>query len=107
MAHSCPPPFLFCSATVPDLSQATQLTHLNLSYNDLSGTLPAWLSTLPQLAAANLSYNNLHGKMPNAWCEGKAVYDVRGNIGLYGGCGRMHEPHTHVHAAGACESCTP
>ena len=37
------------SGTIPDLSSLTQLQNLNLGDNQLSGTIPDWLSSLTQL----------------------------------------------------------
>ena len=52
------------SGTIPDLSSLTSLTTLNLRDNQLSGTIPD-LSTLTQLQTLNLSANQLSGTIPD------------------------------------------
>ncbi|KAK2379013.1 receptor protein [Trifolium repens] len=46
------------------MSNLTHLTHLNLDHNDLSGTIPSCLFTLPSLEVIDLSSNNLSGPFP-------------------------------------------
>ena len=49
---------------VPDLSALTTLQDLNLSYNELTGSLPPFLATLHTLRNINLSVNHLSGEVP-------------------------------------------
>ncbi|PWA35550.1 Leucine-rich repeat-containing protein [Artemisia annua] len=42
----------------------THLTHLDLSFNSLNGTLPSWLFTSPSLESLHLSYNMFSGNVP-------------------------------------------
>ena len=50
----------------------TQLTHLDLSFNQLSGTLPTAWSALSVLTALNLQGNTLRSTIPSAWASGMA-----------------------------------
>ena len=62
---------LFCGrlqGTIhPDssLSNLTHLTFLDLSYNELNGTLPSWLFTSPSLDALILRNNMFSGNVPS------------------------------------------
>ncbi|PWA49554.1 Leucine-rich repeat-containing protein [Artemisia annua] len=46
------------------LFNLTHLTHLQLSYNRLNGTLPSWLFTSPSLESLSLSGNMFSGNVP-------------------------------------------
>ena len=52
------------SGTIPDLSSLTQLQTLNLGDNQLSGTIPDWLSSLTGLRDLSLRDNRLTGAIP-------------------------------------------
>ncbi|KAJ7517696.1 hypothetical protein O6H91_21G035700 [Diphasiastrum complanatum] len=50
-----------------DLGILTFLTHLNLSHNDLSGSMPVALSNCQGLVTLDLSYNFFNGGIPYHW----------------------------------------
>ncbi|EFJ06271.1 hypothetical protein SELMODRAFT_430849 [Selaginella moellendorffii] len=53
------------SGFIPDLGNLTQLTHLHLSFNNLTGTIPAYISSFDRLSRLFLGSNNLTGGLPN------------------------------------------
>ena len=53
------------NGTLPDLSAFTELQALELSYNNISGSIPATINNLTELVSLNLSYNSLGGGIPN------------------------------------------
>jgi Leucine-rich repeat (LRR) protein len=52
------------SGTIPDIGGLTELTTLNLGYNQLTGNIPASLNNLTQLTVLNLKINQLDGAIP-------------------------------------------
>jgi Leucine-rich repeat (LRR) protein len=61
------------------LGNLTQLSHLNLSHNSLSGPLPKGLfSSLNQLKVLDLSYNHLFGDI-SAWPASIQIVDISSN----------------------------
>ena len=62
--------------TIPDeLTNLKCLTHLNLSDNDLSGTIPDEISNLKFLTHLNLSKNKFRGSIPSTlWSIKKLKY---------------------------------
>ena len=52
------------SGTIPDLSSLTQLQNLYLGDNQLSGTIPDWLGSLTGLQKLSLRDNRLTGTIP-------------------------------------------
>jgi hypothetical protein len=56
---------------------------INLSYNDLSGTVPEFFAFLPELEQLDLSYNNLEGAVPTSGIfENTTAVVLNGNKGL-------------------------
>ncbi|KAJ7963382.1 Receptor kinase [Quillaja saponaria] len=54
-----------CGSISPSLINLTHLSHLNLSHNQFSGTLPTqFFSLLNHLQILDLSYNHFSGKLP-------------------------------------------
>ncbi|KAJ4968901.1 hypothetical protein NE237_015602 [Protea cynaroides] len=54
-------------ALSPSLSNLTQLSHLNLSHNSLTGSLsPSFLPSFVQLQTLDLSFNRLSGNLPTS-----------------------------------------
>jgi Leucine-rich repeat (LRR) protein len=63
----------------PSLGNLTQLSHLNLSHNSLSGLLPkGLLSSLNQLKVLDLSYNRLFGDIFD-WPASIQIVDISSN----------------------------
>jgi Leucine-rich repeat (LRR) protein len=52
----------------PDIFDLIRLVALNLSRNNLTGTLPSELGRLPDLKFADVSSTNLHGTVPEELC---------------------------------------
>ncbi len=53
------------TGSIPDLSNMTNLSHLYIYFNQLSGTIPSWLGNLPNLQVLALSRNDLTGEIPS------------------------------------------
>lgn len=59
---------------------------MNLSHNNLSGTIPKELETLPFLENLNLSFNNFEGQLPSmSVFTNTSVISIVGNGKLCGG----------------------
>jgi len=64
-AHGAEPTFYDISGTVPsEVGLLTQITHLYLNYNSISGTIPSQLG-LTQITDLQLQQNSLSGTMPS------------------------------------------
>ncbi|KAB1208291.1 Tyrosine-sulfated glycopeptide receptor 1 [Morella rubra] len=69
----------------PSFGNLSRLSHLNLSHNSLSGSLPiGFLSSFNQLKVLDLSYNSLSGDIsllfsPNGWPASIQIVDLSSN----------------------------
>lgn len=62
------------TGNLPFFPNSSHLVTLLLSENNLSGTIPDWLATLPALRWLHLSFNNFTGQIPNSF-GGTSVLD--------------------------------
>lgn len=54
------------NGTIPnELSKLTELSHLGMSYNDLSGAIPSFLFHLEKLTALHIEANDFNGTFPS------------------------------------------
>nr|CAD1821143.1 unnamed protein product [Ananas comosus var. bracteatus] len=74
------------SGTIPDLSGMSNLESLDLSHNHLIGAIPPSLSTLHFLSSFSVAYNNLSGKIPTGG-QFDTLNDPSNYIGNYYLCG--------------------
>ncbi|KAJ1257074.1 hypothetical protein BS78_K221300 [Paspalum vaginatum] len=88
------------------MDKLANLESLDISYNDLSGTIPQYFANFTYLTSLNLSFNKLHGPLP----EGGVFVNISlqslvGNMDLCGGasglrlppCQTNHRPTYHNH----------
>ncbi|KAH7548390.1 hypothetical protein JRO89_XS14G0113300 [Xanthoceras sorbifolium] len=69
------------------------MVELDLSRNNLSGTIPIDLDRLSVLKNLNLSYNNLEGEMPfKGGFSNRSVISIVGNKNLCGGIAELRLP---------------
>jgi len=69
------------------------LKTLNLSHNNLSGTIPIFLKDLSLLNKLDLSYNYLQGEIPtNGVFANATAVSLMDNWGLCGGVVDLHMP---------------
>lgn len=69
------------------------MTVLNLSHNNLTGTIPAALSNLEVLTQLDLSYNRLKGEVPTSGVlKNVTAVSLDGNWDLWGGVLELHMP---------------
>ncbi|KAH6766209.1 hypothetical protein C2S52_017192 [Perilla frutescens var. hirtella] len=71
---------------LPNFSQMQALVDIDLSKNNLTGEIPAFLGQLPNLRTLNLSYNDFSGVVPPSIRNNrKLAYDITGNPNLDSG----------------------
>ncbi|KAG6683273.1 hypothetical protein I3842_12G004500 [Carya illinoinensis] len=58
------------------ISKLKNLQFLSLSSNRITSSIPGWLSTLPRLSTIDLSYNLFSGEFPKKFCELQAFVSV-------------------------------
>ncbi|KAH1047212.1 hypothetical protein J1N35_037996 [Gossypium stocksii] len=65
----------------PGLGNLSEIRGLNLSHNNLTGAIPSTFSKLKQIESLDLSYNNLSGRIPSELTEmtALAVFSVAHN----------------------------
>ncbi|KAM3327881.1 hypothetical protein P3S68_033343 [Capsicum galapagoense] len=78
------------SGPIPQKLSTTPLQTLDLSYNNLSGNIPAWLGNISSLTSLALSKNHLKGHIPPDYCrlERLEVLDLSENnlVGVIPAC---------------------
>ncbi|PHT27632.1 hypothetical protein CQW23_32762 [Capsicum baccatum] len=78
------------SGPIPQKLSTAPLQTLDLSYNNLSGNIPAWLGNISSLTSLALSKNHLKGHIPPDYCrlEGLEVLDLSENslVGVIPAC---------------------
>jgi len=74
------------SIDIPELSLFTELSLLNLGFNNLSGGIPEQLFELPEISSVILGFNNFTGGIPDNVVEanGLGVLSLSGNENLGG-----------------------
>ncbi|CAL4958213.1 unnamed protein product [Urochloa decumbens] len=80
------------SGTIPDfIGNISGLQQLSLARNHLSGPIPAVLQNLATLSMLDLSFNNLQGEVPKEGIfRNLANMSITGNNGLCGGMPQLH-----------------
>ncbi|XP_030510323.2 serine/threonine-protein kinase BRI1-like 1 [Cannabis sativa] len=73
MVHSCPSTRIYSGMTVYTFSNNGSMIYLDLSYNSLSGTIPAKLGYMNYLQVLNLGHNKFSGKIPDSFGDLRAV----------------------------------
>ncbi|XP_050371514.1 serine/threonine-protein kinase BRI1-like 1 [Argentina anserina] len=73
MVHSCSSTRIYTGSTVYTFTSNGSMIFLDISYNSLSGTIPADLGTLSYLQVFNLGHNMLSGTIPESFGGLKAV----------------------------------
>jgi hypothetical protein len=83
----------FFEGTIPDLSGLKGIQYLDLSHNNLTGTIPSYMVSFSSLQNLNLSFNNLEGEVPEQGVFRNATaIEVYGNRGLCGGIQELQLP---------------
>ncbi|XP_057863074.2 receptor-like protein EIX2 [Cryptomeria japonica] len=57
--------YCFLSGKIPDLSNLTHLSHLDMSSNSFPFELPSWFENVTSLVSLDLSYCGLNGSIPS------------------------------------------
>jgi Leucine-rich repeat (LRR) protein len=80
------------SGTIPDaIGNISGLRQLSLAHNKLSGTIPAVLQNLISLSQLDLSFNNLQGEVPEkGFFRNLSNLSITGNDKLCGGILQLH-----------------
>lgn len=71
--HSCASTRIYTGMTVYTFNQSGSMIFLDLSYNSLTGTIPARLGNMTYLDVLNLGHNDLTGAIPDAFTGLKAI----------------------------------
>ncbi|CAL4977876.1 unnamed protein product [Urochloa decumbens] len=80
------------SGTIPDaIGNIRGLQQLSLAHNNLSGLIPSILQNLTSLSMLDLSFNSLQGEVPKEGIfRNMANLSITGNSGLCGGIPQLH-----------------
>ncbi|CAL4951561.1 unnamed protein product [Urochloa decumbens] len=80
------------SGTIPDvIGNISGLQQLSLAHNNLSGPIPAVLQNLASLSRLDLSFNDLQGEVPKEGIfRNLANLSITGNNQLCGGIAQLH-----------------
>jgi hypothetical protein len=80
------------SGTIPDaIGNISSLQQLSLAHNKLSGTIPATLQNLISLSQLDLSFKNLQGEVPvKGFFRNLSNLSITGNDKLCGGMPQLH-----------------
>ncbi|MED6205130.1 hypothetical protein PIB30_015033 [Stylosanthes scabra] len=73
MVHSCPLTRIYSGVTVYTFSKNGSMIYLDLSYNFLSGSIPASLGAMSYLQVLNMGHNKLSGNIPDSFGGLKAI----------------------------------
>ena len=73
MVHSCSSTRIYSGVTVYTFSSNGSMIYFDLSYNNLSGTIPPSFGSLSYLQVLNLGHNQLTGNIPDSFGGLKAV----------------------------------
>lgn len=71
--HSCASTRIYTGMTVYTFNESGSMIFLDLSYNSLTGTIPASLGNMTYLDVLNLGHNDLTGAIPDAFTGLKAI----------------------------------
>ncbi|KAL1556096.1 Receptor-like protein kinase BRI1-like 3 [Salvia divinorum] len=66
MVHACPSTRIYSGMTVYTFAGNGSMIYLDLSYNQLSGAIPASLGSMVYLQVLNLGHNSLTGEIPSS-----------------------------------------
>ncbi|XP_057765342.1 receptor-like protein kinase BRI1-like 3 [Salvia miltiorrhiza] len=66
MVHACPSTRIYSGMTVYTFTGNGSMIYLDLSYNQLSGSIPASLGSMTYLQVLNLGHNGLSGEIPSS-----------------------------------------
>ncbi|CAL5006881.1 unnamed protein product [Urochloa decumbens] len=72
-AHSCGATRIYTGMTVYTFNKNGSMIFLDLSYNSLTGTIPASLGNMAYLKVLNLGHNDLTGAIPDAFTGLKMI----------------------------------
>jgi LRR receptor-like serine/threonine-protein kinase EFR len=83
----------FFEGTIPDLSGLKGIQYIDLSHNNLTGTIPSYMVSFSSLQNLNLSFNNLKGEvLEQGVFRNATAIEVYGNRGLCGGIQELQLP---------------
>ncbi|XP_075481698.1 receptor-like protein kinase BRI1-like 3 [Primulina tabacum] len=73
MVHSCPSTRIYTGLTVYTFTSNGSMIYLDLSYNNLSGSIPENFGSMSFLQVLNLGHNSLSGEIPSSFGGLKSV----------------------------------